>query len=79
MAAAIIISTFGCMNGLILTGACACFAIARDGLFFRGAAILNQARVPGWRWLHKAFGPRSGAAEDLWRHDARLQICTTTC
>jgi APA family basic amino acid/polyamine antiporter len=47
MAVAIMISTFGCMNGLILSGARAFFAMARDGLFFRRAATINRARVPG--------------------------------
>jgi APA family basic amino acid/polyamine antiporter len=36
MAAAIMISTFGCNNGLILSGARVYYAMARDGLFFRG-------------------------------------------
>ena len=48
MAAAIMISTFGCNNGLILAGARAYYAMARDGLFFRRAAHLNAARVPAW-------------------------------
>jgi APA family basic amino acid/polyamine antiporter len=48
MAVLIIISTFGCMNGLILTGARACYAMARDKVFFRQAYSLNRARVPGW-------------------------------
>jgi basic amino acid/polyamine antiporter, APA family len=47
MAIAIMVSTFGCNNGLILAGARAYFAMARDGLFFRRAAQLNKARVPG--------------------------------
>ncbi len=38
MAVAIAISTFGCNNGLILAGARVYYAMARDGLFFRGAA-----------------------------------------
>jgi APA family basic amino acid/polyamine antiporter len=46
MAVAIMISTFGCNNGLILAGARAYYAMARDRLFFRGAARLNGARVP---------------------------------
>jgi basic amino acid/polyamine antiporter, APA family len=46
MAAAIMISTFGCNNGLILAGARAYYAMARDGLFFRSAAVLNKAKVP---------------------------------
>jgi APA family basic amino acid/polyamine antiporter len=46
MAAAILISTFGCNNGLILAGARAYYAMARDGLFFRPVGELNAARVP---------------------------------
>jgi APA family basic amino acid/polyamine antiporter len=48
MAIAIMISTFGCNNGLILAGARAFYAMAKDGLFFRATARLNRARVPGW-------------------------------
>jgi APA family basic amino acid/polyamine antiporter len=47
MAVAIMISAFGCINGLVLSGARAYFAMARDGLFFRPAAQLNRAHVPG--------------------------------
>jgi APA family basic amino acid/polyamine antiporter len=48
MAVAIVISTFGCNNGLILAGARAYYAMARDGLFFRSAGQLNDAKVPAW-------------------------------
>jgi APA family basic amino acid/polyamine antiporter len=48
MAIGIMISTFGCMNGLILAGARAYYAMARDGLFFRSAGQLNGAKVPAW-------------------------------
>ena len=48
MAIGIMISTFGCTNGLILAGARASYAMARDGLFFRSAGKLNAAKVPGW-------------------------------
>src|SRR6185437_11541381 len=48
MAAAIMVSTFGCNNGLILAGARAYYAMARDGLFFQSAGRLNAARVPAW-------------------------------
>src|SRR5881296_3354993 len=48
MAVAIMISTFGCNNGLILAGARAYYAMARDGLFFRGTGKLNQCRGPAW-------------------------------
>jgi APA family basic amino acid/polyamine antiporter len=46
MALGIMISTFGCTNGLILAGARASYAMARDRLFFRGAGRLNSAKVP---------------------------------
>jgi APA family basic amino acid/polyamine antiporter len=48
MAVAIMISTFGCENGLILAGARAYYAMARDGLFFHRAGRLNHAQVPSW-------------------------------
>jgi basic amino acid/polyamine antiporter, APA family len=48
MAVAIMISTFGCTNGLILAGARAYYAMARDGLFFRPAGELNRNAVPAW-------------------------------
>jgi basic amino acid/polyamine antiporter, APA family len=46
MAIAILISTFGCNNGLILAGARVYYAMARDGLFFRRVGQLNARRVP---------------------------------
>jgi APA family basic amino acid/polyamine antiporter len=46
MAAAIMISTFGCNNGLILAGARVYYAMARDGLFFRRIATINRKNVP---------------------------------
>jgi APA family basic amino acid/polyamine antiporter len=46
MAAAIMISTFGCDNGLILAGARVYFAMARDGLFFRKVGMTNRFHVP---------------------------------
>ncbi|MBI4748655.1 MAG: amino acid permease [Acidobacteria bacterium] len=48
MAVAIMISTFGCLNGIILAGARAYYAMAKDGLFFAAAGRLNSAKVPGW-------------------------------
>jgi APA family basic amino acid/polyamine antiporter len=48
MAIAIMISTFGCVNSLVLAGARAYYAMAKDKLFFRRAGELNAARVPGW-------------------------------
>lgn len=46
MAVAIMVSTFGCLNGLILAGARLYWAMARDGLFFRPAGTLNSRGVP---------------------------------
>lgn len=48
MAVAIIISTFGCNNGLILAGARVYYAMACDGLFFRSTGRLNKRHVPAW-------------------------------
>ena len=48
MAIAIMISTFGCNNGLILAGARAYWAMARDGLFFKSSGELNARHVPAW-------------------------------
>jgi len=46
MALAIMISTFGCNNGLILAGARVYYAMASDGLFFKRIAKLNPYHVP---------------------------------
>ncbi len=46
MAIAIMISTFGCQNGLVLSGARLTFAMARDGLFFRSVGRVNRHHVP---------------------------------
>jgi APA family basic amino acid/polyamine antiporter len=51
MAIAIMISTFGCVNSLVLAGPRAYYAMAQDGLFFARAGVLNKARVPGWSLL----------------------------
>lgn len=48
MAAAIMISTFGCNNGLIFSGPRAYYAMAKDGLFFQIAGKLNKFHVPAW-------------------------------
>jgi APA family basic amino acid/polyamine antiporter len=77
MAVAILVSTFGCNNGLILAGARAYYAMARDGLFFQRAGRLNAARVPAWGlvlqglWtgflvLPRVFNPQTGAYGNLY-------------
>ncbi len=45
MAAAIMISTFGCANGLVLAGARVYYAMATDGLFFKSVARLDAVRA----------------------------------
>jgi APA family basic amino acid/polyamine antiporter len=47
MAALIMVSTFGCNNGLILSGARVYYAMAKDGLFFSKVGTLNAKSVPG--------------------------------
>jgi APA family basic amino acid/polyamine antiporter len=77
MAIVIMISAFGCMNGMLLTGARAYFAMARDGLFFRRAASINRAHVPGWSlgmqcaWASflvvvRTYNPSTGAFGNLY-------------
>lgn len=52
----IMISTFGCNNGLILAGARAYYTMAGDGLFFKKAGMLNKAAVPGFSlWIQCAI------------------------
>jgi basic amino acid/polyamine antiporter, APA family len=56
MAIAIMVSTFGCNNTLILAGARAYYAMAKDKLFFKSVGTLNKAHVPG----------RSLLAQGIW-------------
>src|SRR5205085_10818078 len=56
MALAVMVSTFGCANGLILAGARVAWAMARDGRFFARAATLNAKHVPGAAlWMQGAW------------------------
>ena len=55
MAVAIIISTFGCNNGLILAGARVSYAMAKDGLFFRATGSLNKKGVPGTALVYQGI------------------------
>jgi basic amino acid/polyamine antiporter, APA family len=74
MAVLIMISTFGCNNGLILAGARLYYAMASDGLFLRSAGTLNKNAVPGVAlWLQCAWASMlclSGQYGDL------LDYCT---
>ena len=54
MAVAILISTFGCNNGLILAGARVYWAMAKDGLFFKAAGNLSVRGVPAWALVAQA-------------------------
>jgi APA family basic amino acid/polyamine antiporter len=54
MAVAILISTFGCNNGLILAGARVYWSMARDGLFFKRAGTLNGNGVPAFALMTQA-------------------------
>jgi len=53
MAVAIIISTFGCNNGLILAGSRVAYAMAKDGLFFKATGKLNDRGVPGTALIYQ--------------------------
>jgi len=77
MAAAIMVSAFGCINGMLLSGARAYYAMARDGLFFRRASKVNHAHVPGasltmqGAWasllvLARTYDPASGTYGNLY-------------
>jgi APA family basic amino acid/polyamine antiporter len=46
MAVLVMVSTFGCLNGMILMGARLYYAMARDGLFFQSTGRLNRNGVP---------------------------------
>jgi APA family basic amino acid/polyamine antiporter len=52
----IMISTFGCNNGIILAGARVYYTMAKDKLFFSKASILNKNQVPSYAlWLQCIF------------------------
>src|SRR5215203_3896598 len=55
MASAILISTFGCNNGLILSGARVYYAMAKDKLFFAKAGQLNKNAVPSLALIVQAI------------------------
>ena len=58
MALAILVSTFGCNNGLILSGARIYYAMAKDRLFFQSAGHREPASRSGpWRSSCNASGP----------------------
>lgn len=74
MAALIMVSTFGCNNGLILSGSRLFQSMAQDGLFFKSAAKLNKFQVPSNALVFQAIWASvlclSGSYGDL------LDYCT---
>ncbi|MCX6311866.1 MAG: amino acid permease [Bacteroidetes bacterium] len=69
MALLIMVSTFGCNNGIILSGARLYYAMAKDDLFFKRAATLNKFSVPAFAlWIQCAWASLlcfSGTYHDL--------------
>jgi basic amino acid/polyamine antiporter, APA family len=55
MAAFIMISTFGCNNGIVLSGARVYYAMAQDGLFFKKASELNSKGVPAKALMYQCL------------------------
>lgn len=56
MAILIMISTFGCNNGLIMAGSRLFYAMSKDGLFFKKASKLNSVGVPAWAmWIQSLW------------------------
>jgi len=51
----VMLSTFGCANGLILTGARVIYAMSRDRLFFPAGSLLNHASVPAVALIVQGF------------------------
>lgn len=69
MAILIMISTFGCNNGLVLAGSRLFYAMSKDGLFFKKAQTLNSNEVPAVAlWIQCAWASilcLSGRYNDL--------------
>lgn len=65
----ILITTLGCTNASILTGARPYYAMAREGLFFQGIAKINKAGVPSgsllWQGIWASFLVLSGTFDQL--------------
>ena len=70
MAIGIMISTFGCNNGLILAGARAYYAMARDGLFFKAVGRLNEKHVPLWGLIIQGIWAAALILPRTIKHDA---------
>ena len=73
MAVAILFSTFGCNNGLILSGPRVYYAMARDNLFFERAGTLHPTyRTPVFGLVARRSGPACSASA------APTASCSTT-
>jgi APA family basic amino acid/polyamine antiporter len=70
MAVGIMISTFGCNNGLILAGSRAYYAMARDGLFFKKVGQLNDKHVPLWGLIVQGIWAAALILPRTIKHDA---------
>jgi len=56
MAAVVVISTFGCNNGIVLSGARVTFAMAKDRLFFKRTGVLSSKGVPAFAlWIQAGW------------------------
>ena len=74
MAGAILVSTFGCANGLTLAGARVYYAMSRDGLFFKAAGKLHP------RWHTPVAGADGAGGVELrcCASPALTASCSTT-
>ena len=84
MALAILVSTFGCVNGLCLAGARVYYAMARDGLFFSRAATTNRHHVPAVALVAQGSGPSLlvlpvTVGTDRDRRSRSTGTCTANC
>src|SRR5437764_4237860 len=71
MAVFIMVSTFGCVNSLVLAGARAYYAMAKDGLFFARAGRLNRSRVPGWSLLVQGIWSAALVLPRTWNRETQ--------
>jgi len=55
MAGGILISMFGCVNGIVLSGARVYQSMAEDGVFFKSVKALNSNGVPAYGLAYQAI------------------------
>ena len=80
MAIAIMVSTFGCINGLILAGPRVCYSMAHDGLFPKKAGELNRRRVPGWSLLIQGLWSAALVLPRTYNPKRTpMEVCTVIC